>query len=86
MLSRNFSPHPIFINDSSLLLMLKFTHKRLLISVLSIVPEPVSGMARDELRALTGGEAVWSGGMMDKTRKSSAASLATERERSIWVL
>ena len=28
---------------------------RLLISVLSIVPQPVSEMARDELRALVGG-------------------------------
>ena len=52
---------------------------RLLISVLSIVPQAVSEMACDELRAVRLGWAMWSEGMMDKAMKSSAAS----RTRSV---
>jgi hypothetical protein len=55
-----------------------------LISLLSIVPQAVSEMACDELRAVRLGWAMWREGMMDKAMKSSAASRTTECERSLF--
>ena len=48
---------------------------RLVVSVLSIVPQRISEMARDDLRALVRGCAVWCRGMMDKTLITSLSSV-----------